>query len=157
MTHRLLTLAACCLVLNFALPCYAGVTTDRKAGEADLQEAGPFDEDKAQVVELAADGVTLKAKLYISDFFDKMIINANADIKNTGDQAKHFHYYIAFFDADGNLLGCTAQGSFGDEGLTAGEDTMLGSCLIPLDKAELAKVRRYKAVLYVSDKPVGAE
>lgn len=147
------------LLLALLLMLPAAVTqaaeVDRKAGVANLQEAGAFDDDKIQLLELKADGVTVTAKLRFDDFFDKMIINANANVHNTNDKAKFYYYYIAFFDADGNLLGCTGMGSFGDKGFGAGEKTQLGSCLIPLDKADRKKVKTFKATLYVSDKEIG--
>ncbi|MEO0474557.1 MAG: hypothetical protein AAF085_01120 [Planctomycetota bacterium] len=155
MQTRFVILAALFALLLPAVLVSAAVTTDRKKGEASLQEAMHFEEDKVQLVELEADGIKLKAKLRIGDFFDKKIINANADVTNTGDQAKHFQYYIAFFDADGNLIGCTDQGSFGEEGLAAGKDTQLGSCLIELDPEDIKKVKSYQAVLYVGDDQIG--
>jgi hypothetical protein len=145
------------LALTCAMPAHAERSVDRKKGQAKLKEAGPFDDDKVQLVELKADGVTLKAKLRTGEFFDKQTIYANADVTNTNDTAKHFEFYIAFFDAEGNMLGCTSQGSFGDEGLEADDKTQLGSCLIHLDPADIKKVATYQAVLYVSDKAVGEE
>lgn len=133
----------------------AAPQTDRKKGDTKLQEAGAFEDDKLQIIELTADGITLKAKLRIDDFFDKKIINANADVHNTGDKAKFFHYYIAFFDAEGGLLGCASQGSFGEDGFAPGEKTQLGSCLIYLDPEDIKKVKTYQAVLYVGDEAIG--
>ena len=155
MPNRVIFLAAVLAVLLPGVLSIAAPQSDRKSGDAKLQEAGPFDDKKHQVVELEADGVTLKAKLYIDDFFKKKIINANADVNNTNDTPKFFQYYIAFFDADGKLIGCTSQSSFGNEGLAGGEKTQLGSCLIHLDPGDIKKVKTYQAVFYVGDQEIG--
>jgi hypothetical protein len=155
MPTRAFILAALFALLLPGAVAPAAPETDRKSGETTLQAAGPFDDEKHQIVELKANGVTLKAKLRIDDFFKKKIINANADVNNTNDKAKFFHYYIAFFDAEGNLVGCTGQGSFGKNGLGAGEKESLGSCLIHLDPDDIKKVKTYQAVLYVGDEEIG--
>jgi hypothetical protein len=127
-----------------------------RQGECKLREAGPFDKDKAVKVEV---GEKLQAvcSFYISDFFKKKIINAGVKVKNPTKKPVFFHYYVAFFDKDGKLLGCAAQGSFGDEGLAPGKETQMGSCLIPLPAAKFAEVKSYQVAFYESDKPVGKQ
>ena len=94
-------------------------------------------------------------KFYIEDFLGKKIINANIKITNTSAKVMHCHYYVAFFDKDGNLIGCAGQGTFGKEGLPAGESTQLASCLIPLPVNFLEQVVQYKIAFYESDKEIG--
>lgn len=136
---------------------YAKTQVARASGETKLQEAGPFDDDKVQTLELTAGGLALQAKFRIDDFFDRQTVHANAEVTNKTDQTLHFQYYIAFFDADGQLVGCAREGSFGDKGIAAGESASTGTCLIHLDPADIAKIKTFQAVFYVSDKPVGAE
>jgi hypothetical protein len=58
---------------------------------------------------------------------------------------------VAFFDKDKNLIGSTGQGSFGDEGLKAGEETQMGSCLIELPKDKYKEIASFQAVIYETD------
>ena len=133
-----------------AILAYAG----SKGGECKLQEAGPFERDKAVKVEVG-DKLQATCSFYITDFFKKKIVNAGVKVKNPTKKPMFFHYYVAFFDKDGKLLGCAGQGSFGDDGLAAGESTQMGSCLIPLPVGKFAEIKSYQVAFYESEKPVG--
>lgn len=146
MMHRLI---ATCLVLLFcASVCLAG--TGRSEGKCSLQEAGAFDDGK-HVIATFGDKLKGRAKFYIDDFFGKPTIMAGATIKNPTGKPMRFYYYVAFYDKDGKLLGCTGQGSFGDEGLKPGKDMTLGSCLIHLPMEVAKSAARYSIVLYEMD------
>lgn len=140
-----------CLAAGVA---WAAVAADRKAGECKLQEAGAFDESKLVKVTL---GKSLKAEcsFRIGEFFDKKTVFAGTTIKNPTAKPMFFQYYVAFFDKDKNLIGCASQGSFGDDGLEAGGETQLGSCLIELPADAVKLITSYQVVLYESDKPIG--
>src|SRR5258708_4396164 len=64
-------------------------------------------------------GTVVKATTdwYAGDFFGKETVFAGVTVKNTGTKPMFFHYYVAFFDKDKNLVGASGQGSFGDDGL----------------------------------------
>jgi hypothetical protein len=127
----------------------ASVLAETKSGKVELKESD-FPPKGAPNVEMGQT-VKLTANFYISEFFGSKIINAVPRVKNTGDKPMHVLFNVAFFDADGKLLGCVSQGSFSDEGLAAGEETQLGSCLIKLPEAELKKVKSFQASFYESE------
>ena len=132
----------------------AAVSADRKAGKCRLQQAGPFDESKVVKIKF---GKVLKGETSwrVGEFFDKTTVFAGVTIKNPTDKPVHFRYYVAFFDKEGKLIGCAGQGSFGDDGLAAGEESQLGSCLVELPKGAIKLITSYQLVFYESDKPVG--
>ena len=94
-------------------------------------------------------------KFVIEDFFGKKIIRANIEVVNKAEVPMHCHYYVAFFDKDGQLLGCASQGTSGDDGLKPGRNTQFGSCLIPLPPGTHEKVASYKVAFYESKIPIG--
>jgi len=145
---------AAVLIAVAGFAAFAGAEATHKSSTVKLQKAGAFDDDKVVKVGF---GKTVKAtaKLRLDDFFDALIINAYVSVKNTGKKPMFFHYYISFFDADGNLVGCAAQGAFGNDGLKPGEDSNLGSCLIPIPHDVAKAVKSYKIVYYESEKPIG--
>ncbi|HKS37479.1 MAG TPA: hypothetical protein VJW76_09840 [Verrucomicrobiae bacterium] len=85
------------------------------------------------------------------DFFGKETIFAGVTVKNTGNKPMFFQYYVAFFDKDKKLIGSSGQGSFGDDGLKAGQETQMGSCLIHLPKDRYKDIASYQAIIYESD------
>ena len=85
------------------------------------------------------------------EFFGKETVFAGVTVKNTGSKPMFFQYYVAFFDKDKKLVGASGQGSFGDDGLKAGEESQMGSCLIHLPKDRYKDIVSYQAVIYESD------
>ena len=85
------------------------------------------------------------------DFFGKETVFAGVTVKNTGNKPMFFQYYVVFFDKDKKLVGASGQGSFSDDGLKAGEETQMGSCLIHLPKDRYKDIVSYQAVIYESD------
>lgn len=153
--HRIVVSIAIALAVAAAAGiARADVKVSAKEGACKLREAGAFDEEKLFKVRLGHD-VKVECRLRIDEFFGKKIINANAEVKNTAKKAMHYQYYIAFFTKEMKLVGCAAQGSFGDDGLAAGEETQFGSCLIELPHSAVGHVTHYKAVFYESDEPIG--
>jgi hypothetical protein len=59
----------------------------------------------------------------------------------------YFNYYVALFDKDKKLVGASGQGSFGNDGLRAGEETQMGSCLIHLPKDRYKDIASLQAVI----------
>ncbi len=154
MTRLTLAVITLAVLLASAAPCPAAVEVTHKQGPCKLQKAGPFDDAKLFRITVGKH-VRLKTRWRIDEFFGKTIINANVTVENPTAKPLFFEYYVAFFDKEGTLVGCTGQGVMGDEGLGPGDEQQLGSCLItlPLERAEA--VATYRLVLYESDKPIG--
>ncbi|UCC94493.1 MAG: hypothetical protein JSW40_06685 [Candidatus Omnitrophota bacterium] len=132
-----------------ALPASADV----RQGFCRLKERSALDKDIFTVT--VGERIKGTCKFYIDEFFGKKIVNANITIENTSDADLFCYYYVAFFDEDGNLVGCAAQGIFGDDGLVAGGSVQLGGCLIPLPLGQHEKISSYKIAFYESDAPLG--
>jgi len=147
----LILVGTLCLPLSTAW----AVESDVAKGKANLQEAGPFDEDKMQTVELSAGGLTLTAKLRIDDEFDEMMVNANAQVTNNTEADMYFHYFVAFFDEEGNLIASADEGSFGNDGLEPGQSMPIGSCRIRLPRQVIDEIASYQLRLYTDDRPIG--
>jgi len=118
------------------------------------QPASPFDDKGVKTVTMGTQ-LEFECRFYIDDFFDKSIIWAGANITNPTSTPMFFEYNVAFFDSEGKLIGCAAQGSYG--GVEPGESTQLGSCLITLQQQDIARVRRYQVRVYESTREVGLE
>jgi hypothetical protein len=84
-----------------------------------------------------------KCEFIIVDFNGRKIVRANIVVKNTADIPMHFRYYVTFFDKDGQLLGCTSEGTY-DDGLKPGQNMQYGSCLIFLSSETIGKVASCK-------------
>ena len=98
-------------------------------------------------------GTVVKATTdwHAGDFFGAETVCAGITVKNTGAKPMFFHYFVAFFDKDKNLIGATGQGSFGDAGLKPGEENQMGSCLIEIPKDKYKAIASYQAVIYETD------
>lgn len=131
------------------------ISTDFAEGAVELQRPdSPFDDKGVKIVTLG-NKLEFECRFYIDDFFEKTIIWAGANISNPTSSPVFFEYNVAFFDEQGKLIGCAAQGSYG--GVEAKESTQLGSCLIALQPEDIARVRRYQVRVYESNKEVGAQ
>jgi hypothetical protein len=86
------------------------------------------------------------------DFFGEETVSANVTVKNTGTKPMFFHYYVAFFDKDKNLVGATGQNNV-RRGLKPGEETYMGSCQIGLSKDKYKAIVSYQAMIYETDIP----
>lgn len=94
------------------------------------------------------DAVKATCQWYAGEFFGKETVFAGIKVKNTGKAPAFFHYYVAFYDKDKNLVGAVGQGSFGQDGFQPGEETYLGSCLIHLPKDKYKQIASYQAIIY---------
>ncbi len=122
-------------------------TFTEKEGPCSLKDAKSH--EKAVKIELGKN-IQGDCRFYIDEFFGKTIINANISVKNTSKERRNCQYYVAFFDKDGKLVGCAEQG-LGDDGLAAGKDTNMCSCLIYLPDGAAETVASYKVRLYETD------
>jgi hypothetical protein len=144
----LLVLTASTAVAAVAMAPFQAANTSGKLDNG-LQRGDFGAPDGAPEIKLGT-AVQLTGSIYADDFFDRDVVNMNATIKNTADVPMFFSYHVAVFDAEGRLLGASSQGSFGDEGLEAGEETQLGSILITMPAATLEQVATYQATFYES-------
>ena len=81
-------------------------------------------------------------------------INPLAEATNETDSKLYAHYYAAFFDDQGYIVGCCNQGIDVDPG---GSPMQLGSLIITGPKDQLLKATRFKIVIYESDKRIGSQ
>lgn len=131
----------------------AAAGSEIKSGPCALKKSDSFGDDALKIeVGKTVQGV---CKLYIDEFFEKKIVNANIEVTNTGSKPMHCQYYVAFFDKGGKLIGAAGQGNFGDEGIAPGEKTQLGSCLIPLPLGEHERIASYQIAFYESEGQIG--
>lgn len=126
----------------------------QKEGDVKLKKGNYFDDDVFSV--RVGKYVDATRKFFIDDFFEKLMICANVEIKNPTNKIMHCEYYVAFFDREGNLVGCASQGTM-DDGLKAGEDTNFSSCLVFIPHSMFDKVTSYKLIFYESEVPIGKE
>ena len=154
MSRVTLIAATLAVLLASAAACPAAVDVTHKQGPCKLQKAGAFDDTKLFKITVGKH-VRLQTHWRIDEFFGKTIINANVTVKNPTAKAMHYEYYVVFLDKQGMLVGCTGQGVMGDDGLGAGDEQQLGSCLITLPPERAKAVAAYRLVLYESDKPIG--
>lgn len=111
--------------------------------------------DRAAIVSVTVGKeVRAEASFYITDFFGRKTIIANARIKNVSGTRQHFAYFVAFFDSNKNLLGNCNANSF-SSGLKPGENYSLGSCLISLPPAMIKRVRYYQLRFYEGTRRIG--
>jgi hypothetical protein len=154
MTRLVVAVIPLAVLLACVAACPAAVEVTHKEGACKLQKAGAFDDAKLFKITVGKH-VRLTTRWRIDEFFGKTIINANVTVKNPTTKPLHYEYYVAFFDKEGTLVGCTGQGVMEDEGLKPGEEERLGSCLVTLPPARAQAVATYRLVLYESDKPIG--
>ena len=126
---------------------------ESKEGSCQLTEGNAF--DKGVFTVQVGEKIKGTCKLYVMEFFRQKVINANVEIVNTSDKAMYCHFYVAFFDEHGTLIGCAGQGTFGEKGLAAGQSTQFGSCFIPLPAGLHEKAVQYKIAFYESDQEIG--
>src|SRR5687768_4778717 len=94
------------------------------------------------------DAVKAKTNWHVGEFFGQETVFAGIAVKNTASKSMSVHYFVAFFDKNGKLIGSTGQGSFDKEGLKPGEETQMASCLIHLPKDKYKEIKSYQAVIY---------
>lgn len=127
-----------------------------KSGPVKLVPGGPFDKDKVTEVKLG-EKVEVVAKLRAGEFMDQLVAFGNADLNNTSDQPMFYAYYVAFFDADRQLVACQSQASMPTRPLEPGKKTSLGSCIMPLSQADIDRIASYQVRFVESDKPIGGK
>lgn len=91
--------------------------------------------------------VSFQIKIYETEFFEKNIVSANANIKNKTENDVYAVYSIAFFDAQGRMLGCVQC----DWDLPKNQDIDYGSGLIYMDSESVQKIESIKVLTSVFD------
>jgi len=141
--------------LGIAFAAVAASAAASAAAAERVASSGAFNGTKPLTVEFGAT-VKVKAELRLDTFFGKQVVSANATARNGGTVPMFCQYYVAFFDKDGKLLGCAAQGTLAEKGLAPNEEVSLGSCLVPLPPASRALVQSYQVAFYESEKEIGS-
>jgi hypothetical protein len=126
---------------------------ETKEGSCQLKQGRPSDENVIKVH--VGEKVKGTCKFFIEDLFGKKIISANIELENASPVTMYCQYYVAFFDKDGNLIGCTGDRTSDKNGLGSGKSVQLGSCLIPLPIGFHEKAVQYKIAFYEAEKPIG--
>ena len=85
---------------------------------------------------------------------DRWHINPLADVTNSTGSLMYLHYYAAFFNDGGRLVGCCAQGLDVE---SADRPMQLASLVIAGSKERLSTATRFKIVIYESEKRIGTE
>lgn len=87
-------------------------------------------------------GKQLEAKTKIKriEFFDKPAISCQLDIVNKSKTKLYISYHVAFFDKDGNLIGCASQSM----GFDPGERTTVGGALVHAPESAMVKITSYQ-------------
>ncbi|MCK5393927.1 MAG: hypothetical protein KAI91_06275 [Candidatus Omnitrophica bacterium] len=125
-----------------------------KSGKVYLKESKGFDDDLFMI----SIGEKIKAdcKFYIKKVFGNKAVWAGADVRNIASKNMYYMYYVAFFDKDMNLIGCSSAESISG-GLKPGEWNQLAGCLVFLPSSEFSKIKYYQIILYESGKEIGKD
>ena len=151
----LLVFPALVFYLTVGVICAAQGGENFKAGDITLSK----DEGLKGAIELSfGKEVTVTSNVFRSTAFGSKVVNANPIIRNTTNELRVCSYYIALFDKEKNLLGCSGQTAE----VKGMKDAVCGSCLIRLADDDFEKVSSYQArivsIVKVSeaDKDAGA-
>lgn len=127
---------------------------ESRSGEIVLRETSDvFDHSNAFAFEIG-DRLKLNCRYFITTVFGRKVIWAGADVLNTSDTTMHFAYYVAFFDADDNLVGAAAETSM-MTGIPPGKTLHLTNCMIPVPPSGFARITTYKTTLFESETEIG--
>lgn len=123
-----------------------------KSGPCKLKEAkNIFDKENVFNVVLG-DKVKASCNFHGRVIFKKFSIIASPKVMNTSEKPMYAHYYIAFFDKSGNLIG--SSGHSMNKAIDPGASWDF-TCLIEIPKKTLKEVASYQAVLYESEQVIG--
>lgn len=140
------------LPLVFLLGCTLSLQAAelRDSGKCQIQQAGPFDDDKVVKISLSNDQLELEANLRADDFVGDYALFAIPSITNKSEENLSCSWNIAFFDAEGQLVAALSQATEVGGG---SKDFQLASCLATLPKAVIQRIAAYEAVCYVNPAP----
>jgi len=112
--------------------------------------------NRENVLEFALEGrMKYRVRISLSPWVkDSWHINPLLDISNDTDALMHCHYYAAFFNDDGRIVGCCNQGTSVEP---SDRPRQLGSLVIEGLKEQLLLATSFKIVIYESDKQIGIE
>lgn len=106
-----------------------------------------FNDDKVAKVTVT-DQTEAVFKIRAGEFFGKQMVYANPTITNKASEPLLVSVNVAFFNAEGALVGCCSQSSFGDEGLAAGADENFASRMVGLLTDVYKTITRYQIAVY---------
>ena len=126
----------------------------RESGKIRLKEAKNAFDDKAIFKVKVGKQIKVEGKFRISEFFGSKVVMATADAENISKKDLYYAYFVAFFDKDRNLIGCTSQAATMSP-LKAAQKTQFGMCIIHLPESEIQKIVSYQLVFIESEKKIG--
>ena len=153
---RSILVLAAVLALGLAVHASAEVTTARASKKVELKEAGAFDDKKIVSVKV---GERLEGtlELRIDDFFEKKCVYVSGKIKNPTKKPRWFQLYVAFYDAEGRLVCCAGEESFGSKGVKPGGHDDINQSIMGLPHDAAKAIRSYDVLLYEGDEQVGTK
>lgn len=123
-----------------------------KSGPCKLKEAkNTFDKENVFNVVLG-DKVKASCNFHGRVIFKKFSIIASPKVMNTSEKPMYAHYYVAFFDKAGNLIG--SAGHSMNKAIEPGASWDF-TCLIEIPKKTLKEVASYQVILYESEQVIG--
>ena len=112
-------------------------------GECTVQDVDAFKTDKHVKISYGED-VTFECGVFATEMMGEYRLRATPVVKNNTDGPVKVWYFLAFFDADGNLLACNAD----SRKIEAGQSSMQGySC--GFDRENLGQITAYQSTLFV--------
>jgi hypothetical protein len=129
---------------------------ETKAGKAELKELTGFEAEQKGLKIEVGDKVKALCRCTINpSLFGKKVVEVYSNVTNTTDKEMHFGLYVAFFDKERKLVGCT---SFGGDAVFArlrpkGFSTTTKTIELPL--ALLQRIDSYQVTLVADDKEFG--
>jgi hypothetical protein len=125
------------LLMAFVIPIHASEAIIRKS------ENVSFSQQKTFKKEYQIDNnINLSCFYRVKNFFKNKVIYAKATISNNSQKNLFFAYYVAFFDKNNKLVGCSGQYSL-NEPIKKGEDFVTNTCTIPLPVSEIETITSF--------------
>ena len=100
--------------------------------------------DREDNILKAGTKVTMELPLYISDFFETVVIKANGKLKNTTNKDLQIIYVVSFYDKNDKLIGAAT----GNAHLAPNKETNWGSAIVKGNEDNFKKVTSYKLNAY---------
>ena len=107
--------------------------------------------DDTELKVTVGDKVKGTTKIHVTDWFGGHAISGQVDVENSTDETIYFGYHLAFFDAEGGLVGCASQSL----DVEPNDSVIVGGAVIKLPPAAIEKIARYQIVWYEDTQDIG--
>lgn len=107
--------------------------------------------DDTELKLTVGDKVKGTTKIHVTDWFGGHAISGQVDVENPTDDTIYFGYHLAFFDAEGGLVGCASQSL----DVEPNDSVIVGGALIKLPPTAIEKIARYQIVWYEDTQDIG--